>query len=77
MTPRTMRRAERAVHLAWGALIVLHSYGLLPSWGAPVVRWFAVPGIVASGLAMWFAAPVRRLARRVRRTLAPAPQPGA
>jgi hypothetical protein len=77
MTPRAMRRAERAVHLAWGVLVVLHAYGLLPSWGTPVVRWIAVPGIVASGLAMWFAAPMRRLARRLRDVVPTAPQPGA
>ena len=72
MTPRTMRRAERAVHLAWGTVIIVHAYGLLPSWGTPVVRWIVVPGIVASGLAMWFAAPIRRMARRLRRAIAPA-----
>jgi hypothetical protein len=76
VSPRTMRRAERLVHLAWGALVVLHAYALLPSWWTPVVRWVAVPGIVASGLAMWFAAPMRRLARRMRR-VPPVAQPGA
>ena len=65
MTPRTMRRAERGVHLAWALILVLHVYGFLPSWGEPVVRWVVIPGIVASGFAMWFAAPLRRFGRRM------------
>jgi hypothetical protein len=64
MTPRTVRRAERVVHLFWGGVIALYVYGLLPSWGEPVLRWVVVPGIVGSGFAMWFAAPLRRFARR-------------
>jgi hypothetical protein len=67
MTPRTVRRAERAAHLVWGLVLALNVYGLLPSWGEPMVRWLVVPAIAASGFAMWFAAPIRRLARRVRR----------
>jgi hypothetical protein len=67
MTPRTVRKAERAAHLAWGLLLGLYVYGLLPSWGEPMVRWVVVPAIAASGLAMWFAAPLRRLARRLGR----------
>ena len=64
MTPRTVRRAERAVHLLWGLLLALYVYDLLPGWGEPVVRWLVVPGIVGSGFAMWFAAPLRRLLKR-------------
>jgi hypothetical protein len=63
MTPRAVRKAERAAHLLWGSLIALYVYGLLPSWGEPMLRWVVVPAAVASGLAMWFAAPIRRLWR--------------
>ena len=66
MTPRTVRKAERAVHLLWGVVIALYVYGLLPSWGEPALRWVVVPGIVGSGFAMWFAAPLRRALRFVR-----------
>ena len=66
MTPGAMRKAERAVHLIWAAILALSVYDLLPSWGEPAVRWLVVPGLVASGFAMWFAARLRRLARRVR-----------
>jgi hypothetical protein len=66
MTPRTMRKAERAVHLVWALLLALYVYGLLPSWGESAVRWAVVPGIAASGFAMWFAAPLRKLFRNVR-----------
>lgn len=66
MTPRTMRRAERGVHLVWGFVLLLFVYGLLPRWGESVVRWLVVPGIAASGFAMWFAAPLRRLRKRAR-----------
>lgn len=65
MTPRSVRKAERAMHLAWGLVILFYVYGLLPSWGQPLVRWVVIPGIAASGFAMWFAAPIRRLGRRV------------
>lgn len=74
MTPRTVRRAERAVHLLWGLLIGLYVYGLLPAWGEPVVRWVVVPGIVGSGLAMWFAAPLRRFVKKI---VGPGRRPGA
>jgi hypothetical protein len=66
MTPRAMRKAERVVHLFWGLVLVLYVYGLLPSWGEPAVRWVVIPGIAASGLAMWFAAPLRKLAKKGR-----------
>ncbi|HZA39257.1 MAG TPA: hypothetical protein VFA00_01380 [Actinomycetota bacterium] len=65
MRPTTLRRAERGVHLFWGLLLALYVYGLLPSWGEPLVRWVVIPGIAASGFAMWFAARLRRLARKV------------
>jgi hypothetical protein len=65
MTPRTVRRYERAAHLLWGLLVALYVYGLLPSWGEPVVRWIVIPAAVASGFAMWFAAPIRRWTKRV------------
>jgi hypothetical protein len=64
MTPRAVRKAERAAHLLWAAAIVLYVYGWLPSWGEPLVRWIVVPAIAGSGFAMWFAAPLRRFARR-------------
>ena len=66
MSPRTMRRSERAAHLLWAVVLVLYVYGLLPSWGESAVRWVVVPGIAASGFAMWFAAPLRKLGKRVR-----------
>jgi hypothetical protein len=66
MTPRTMRKAERAVHLLWALVLILSVYGLVPSWSEPVIRWVVIPGMVASGFAMWFAAPLRRLGRNAR-----------
>jgi hypothetical protein len=72
MTPRTMRKAERGVHLIWALVLVLYVYGFLPSWGEPVVRWAVIPGIVASGFAMWFAAPLRKVSRRMRAMARPA-----
>jgi hypothetical protein len=65
MTPRTVRKAERAVHLFWGLVIASYVYGVLPAWGESIVRWVVVPGIAGSGFAMWFAAPLRRFARRI------------
>jgi hypothetical protein len=74
LTPSIVRKAERAAHLIWGAVLALYVYGLLPSWGEPLVRWVVIPAIVASGFAMWFAARIRKLFRRarsVRATAAP------
>jgi len=62
MTPRAMRKAERAVHLVWALVLVLFVYGFLPSWGESAVRWVVVPGIAASG----FAAPLSKLFRNAR-----------
>jgi hypothetical protein len=69
MTPTTIRKAERSAHLLWGLVLVLYVYGLLPSWGEPVVRWVVIPAIAASGFAMWFAARLRKLMKRVRVSL--------
>jgi hypothetical protein len=66
LTPSLVRKAERAAHLSWGAVLALYVYGLLPSWGEPLVRWLVIPAIVASGFAMWFAARIRKLLRRAR-----------
>jgi len=63
MTPGTKRKAQRRVHLAWALLLALFVYGFLPSLGESAVRWVVIPGIAASGFAMWFAAPLRRLGR--------------
>jgi hypothetical protein len=71
MTPRAVRRAERAAHLVRAALLILAVYDLLPSWGDPLVRWVVVPASAASGFAMWFAAPIRRLVKRVRAAVTP------
>jgi hypothetical protein len=72
MTPRTVRKAERGVHLIWALVLVLYVYGFLPSWGEPAVRWVVFPGIAASGFAMLFAAPLRKAVRRIR-ALTPSP----
>jgi hypothetical protein len=65
VTPRLVRIAERWVHLGWALLIALYVYGLLPAWGETLTQWLVVPGLIGSGFAMWFAAPLRRLARAV------------
>jgi hypothetical protein len=75
MTPRAVRKAERIVHLCWGLLIALYVYDLLPASGEPVLRWVAVPGIVGSGVAMWFAAPLRRLVARFSSRVLGRPSP--
>jgi hypothetical protein len=58
-------------------VIALYVYGLLPSWGEPVLRLAIVPGIIGSGFAMWFAAPLRGSARRTIGAGAPAEDPRA
>ena len=51
----------------------LYVYGLLPRWGEPLVRWLVIPAAVASGLAMWFAAPIRRHAKALWAMARPRP----
>ncbi|MET0739938.1 MAG: hypothetical protein ABWZ26_00095 [Candidatus Nanopelagicales bacterium] len=70
------RRAERVTHLAMGLLLVGYVYLPVSNFGRNVVRYVALPVLVASGLVMWQAARIRRWRRaraadRSVETLAP------
>ena len=66
MSPARQRNMERAAHLVAGALVIAYVY--LPFGGivANAIRWFALPVLVGSGLAMWQAARIRRMLKRRR-----------
>ncbi|WP_431901785.1 hypothetical protein [Nonomuraea sp. bgisy101] len=65
MKAKQIRTIQRAVHLATGLAIVAYIY-LAPPADSPAhtaIRWFVVPVLVASGVAMWQWPRVRRLIR--------------
>jgi hypothetical protein len=62
---RQLRTWQRRAHLLAGLALVVHVY-LDPGADSPLdvaVRWVLLPALVASGLAMWQAPRLRRLAR--------------
>ncbi len=62
---RQLRTWQRRAHLLAGLAVVAHVY-LDPAAGSPLgaaVRWVLLPALVASGLAMWQAPRLCRLAR--------------
>jgi hypothetical protein len=66
MTPGQQRKAERAAHLAAAFLVVAYVYLPLGGLAENLIRWVALPALVASGVAMWQAARLRRALKRVR-----------
>jgi thiosulfate reductase cytochrome b subunit len=70
VTAAQQRKVQRAVHLVTGLMLVAYVY-LTPSGAAQnVIRFVALPVLVATGIAMWQAPRIRRLrqgsaARRV------------
>jgi hypothetical protein len=62
---RQLRTWQRRAHLLAGLAVVVHVY-LDPGADSPLgvaVRWVLLPALVASGVAMWQAPRLRRLAR--------------
>jgi hypothetical protein len=68
MTPTSIRKAERGAHFFWGTVPAAQPYGFMPAWSEEIVQWLVFPALAASGFAMWFAARIRKVARRFRRT---------
>jgi hypothetical protein len=62
----TQRRLERAVHLVTGAAVLAYIY--LPAAGPShdAIRLLLLPALVMSGMAMWQAPRIRRIARALR-----------
>ncbi len=65
MTAAQQRRVQRAVHLAAGFLLIAYLYGPLAAQLQDAVRFVALPALVATGIAMWQAARIRRLRKRL------------
>lgn len=57
---------QRAIHLGAALLVVFLVYSPGGEQVAPVVRWVALPLLIATGIAMWQAPRVRRLLKRTR-----------
>lgn len=70
MTPGQQRKAQRAVHLAAGLLVVGYVYAPLGSQIQHVVRLVILPVLVLTGVAMWQAARFRRMRRGLGRARA-------
>jgi len=74
MTPRQLRQAQRAVHLAMAVLVAAAVYLPLPGVLPILARAIAIPALALSGIAMWQAARLRRLRRRLGRQRPTVPQ---
>jgi hypothetical protein len=62
--------AHRGVHLVTGLVLVVCVYAVpdMDSLLVTLIRWLVLPVLVATGLAMWQWARLRRLVRGQRRT---------
>jgi thiosulfate reductase cytochrome b subunit len=65
MTAAQQRRAQRRVHLAAGLLLIVYLYAPLEAQLQHAVRFFVVPALVVTGIAMWHAPRIRRLRKRL------------
>jgi hypothetical protein len=68
MTAAQQRRAQRAVHLAAGLLLIAYLYAPLEAQLQDAVRFLALPALVVTGISMWQAPRIRRLRKRLGRT---------
>ncbi|MER5324939.1 hypothetical protein [Streptosporangium roseum] len=69
MKAKQIRTLQRAVHLVTGLAIVISIY-VAPPADSPAhaaIRWFVVPVLVVSGVAMWQWPRIRRLIRAKER----------
>jgi hypothetical protein len=70
MTAAQQRRAQRRVHLTAGLLLIVYLYAPLEAQLQDAVRFFVLPALVVTGIAMWQAPRIRRLRRRLGATRA-------
>ena len=54
------RKAERSVHLVAAVVLLGYVYAPSPDWAATGMRYVVFPLLVATGVAMWQAARIRR-----------------
>jgi hypothetical protein len=67
MTAAQQRRAQRAVHLVAGLVLLAYLYAPLEEQLQDAVRFLVLPLLVVTGIAMWQAPRIRRLRKSVRR----------
>jgi hypothetical protein len=70
VTASQQRRAQRAVHLVAGLVLIAYLYAPLEEQLQDAVRFVVLPLLVVTGIAMWQAPRLRRLRKRVSRTRA-------
>ena len=70
MTAGQQRKAQRIAHLAAAVVLVGYLYAPLEAQPQDAVRFFVLPLLVMTGIAMWQAPRLRRLRRAGRRTRA-------
>jgi hypothetical protein len=68
MTAAQQRRAQRRVHLAAALLLIVYLYAPLEARLQDAVRFFVVPALLVTGIAMWQAPRIRRLRKRLGAT---------
>jgi thiosulfate reductase cytochrome b subunit len=65
MTAAQHRKAQRVVHLVAALLLIAYLYAPLEAQLQDAVRFFALPALVVTGIAMWQAPRIRRLRKRL------------
>lgn len=65
MSAAQQRKAQRAVHLVTGLVLIAYLYGPFDDQLQDVVRFLVVPLLVVTGIAMWQAPRIRKLRKRV------------
>jgi thiosulfate reductase cytochrome b subunit len=68
MTAAQQRKAQRRVHLAAALLLIAYVYAPLEAQLQDAVRFLALPALMVTGVAMWQAARIRRLRKRLGAT---------
>jgi len=71
MRPAQQRKAQRAVHLLAALMLAAYAYAPVGAHLQDGVRFVGLPLLVLTGVAMWQAAPIRRLRRAAARKRAP------
>lgn len=64
MSAAQQRKAQRAVHLIAGLVLIAYLYGPLEDQLQDVVRFLVLPLLVVTGIAMWQAPRIRKLRKR-------------
>jgi hypothetical protein len=67
MTAAKQRKAQRLVHLAAGLVVIASTYAPVAGQLDDALRFLVLPLLVVTGIAMWQAPRIRRVAKTISR----------